>query len=417
MEDNFVILLIILFLVALACAYVLTKKKNTSIKSNESTDNTSIAISQSKTVAIRIEALPSTSIPESTKMVEVKDKKILAKIDAIAPQLADVGRQTGKIAKAAEEHGEVLYQAIIPAGEKLAQVEGKQGMVRGFFRGEKGIKGHAEFLEKTVDNSSQIMENAVSSAMNVAAMVVGQYYMAEINAQLNTLNDGISKIADFQETEYQGKVISLLNNVQASAQFQAEIIEDKQIREHEINKLNQWEKDCSDLLGQANSAINKLTTGQTSDYKQYETQLSEIQKWYDFQGILLKILIQIADLKHTLYMGHASKEYCGATIPQHIHQCEEVSYKLNEWHNQNIEKYKINLADNNRKRFGLDAFVHIIPGWIDERKKYKALPTETAEKIGRQTEASAISQDTDVKDLYKEDVRLIAKEGKIYYLP
>lgn len=44
-------------------------------------------------------------------------------------------------------------------------------------------------------------------------MVVGQYYMTQINAELGEISDGISKIYDFQDDEFRSRVFSLVAHV------------------------------------------------------------------------------------------------------------------------------------------------------------------------------------------------------------
>ena len=50
-------------------------------------------------------------------------------------------------------------------------------------------------------------------------MVVGQYYMTQINAELGQISDGISKISDFQDDEYRSRVFSLVSQLRQSLSF------------------------------------------------------------------------------------------------------------------------------------------------------------------------------------------------------
>jgi hypothetical protein len=58
----------------------------------------------------------------------------------------------------------------------------------------------------------------------------------------------------------------------------------------------------------------------------------------------------------------------------------------------------------------------MIPGWIDEEHNFRSVSKKTVKKIVAQTKGYDIPQKTDSVDLFQEDVKIIAKEGKIYYL-
>lgn len=89
----------------------------------------------------------------------------------------------------------MLYYAVIPAGEKLINSKVKGGAVRGIYHIANGIKGHDNLA--TVEAQKVIAVVANSAAMCVASMVVGQYYMSQINEELGEISDGISQIQDF----------------------------------------------------------------------------------------------------------------------------------------------------------------------------------------------------------------------------
>ena len=238
--------------------------------------------------------------------------------------------------------------------------------------------------------------------------------MSEINAQLDLINDNISKISDFQDAEYRGKVIALITNVQSSSQFQFEIVENSEMRLQEISKLNQYETTCAELLAQANVIIEKFTKKDTPDFASYEKDLIEIQKWYEYQQALLSILAQISELKYTYYLGQATMEYCSSVVCKCFEQSLTVSHQLNTWHDTNVNKFQIDISNNTRKRFGWDKIIHIVPSWIDEQYKLNALSENTVKRIEQQM-CEPVKQNC--FDVYSEDVKLISKDGKVFYLP
>lgn len=408
MEIIFILLAVI---VIVSLIYVIGKRRN--MEQNDITSE-ELSITNSNQLSISFSELPISAINNDTELVEIQDKRMLARINETMPELVRVAKNTSEVIQKAQNHGEVVYQAIIPAGEKLIKVRGKTDKYRGLIKGEKGIKDHVQLSKKTIDNGAQIAENAVSSAMNVASMVVGQYYMSEINAQLDIINDNITKISDFQDAEYKGKVIALITNVQTSSQFQFEIVENDEMRLQEIAKLNQYENTCAELLAQANVIIEKFSKKDTTDFASYEKDLIEIQKWYEYQQALLGILAQISELKYTYYLGQATMEYCSSVVCKCFEQSLKVSRCLNAWHDTNVNKYQIDISNNTRKRFGWDKIIHIVPSWIDEKYKLKALSENTVKRIEQQM-SEPVKQNS--FNIYSQDVKLISKDGKVFYLP
>lgn len=361
---------------------------------------------------VRLEQLPVTAIPENLELVEIKDHRVLARIDNLVPDLLQAGNAARN---AVQANGQVLYQAIIPAGAKLADSRDMAGAVRGIYHGADGIQGHANLV--AVNNGANVVSNAAASAMGVASMVVGQYYMTQISAELNDINTGISKIADFQNNEYKSRVFALVAQIQKIAQFQVDILENEELRSSEINNLNRWETECAELLGQANLSLEDYSKLSNFDYPKYEKLLPEINNWYTYQNLLLELLVKISELRHTLHLGVVSVEQCCALIPTYEKQVNIAQAQLSAWHHTQIQRFGIKVEDGKIKRAGLDGFIHLIPGWINEEHKYRPISKKTVKQIISQTNDHSVLPAKEAIDLFQEDVRIVAKEGKLYYLP
>ena len=154
---------------------------------------------------IRLEQLSLEEIKDTDKLIEIKDENLLARIDNLVPDLLQAGNAANN---AIQANGEVLYQAIIPAGAKLANSRDMEGAVRGIYHGVDGINGHANLV--AVDNTANIATNIAASAMSVASMVVGQYYMAQISSDLNKVNKGLNRITNFKIKNIKVKYLHLL---------------------------------------------------------------------------------------------------------------------------------------------------------------------------------------------------------------
>ena len=120
-------------------------------------------------------------------------------------------------------------------------------------------------------------------------MVVGQYYMTQINAELGAISDGISEIQNFQDNEYRSRVFSLLAHVKKIADFRTEILENNELRISKINQLDSLEEECTQLLGQANLTLAGFAKKTNLDYEEYEKVVGNAQNWFMYQKSLLDV--------------------------------------------------------------------------------------------------------------------------------
>lgn len=311
-----------------------------------------------------------------------------------------------------------LYQAVIPNDAVLTKSKDMEGAVRGYYHGANGIKGQANFVPKDPNMGDGLAAmNIANAAMGVASMVVGQYYMTQINNQLDSITAGIDKIAGFQDNEYKSKVYALVAEIQKSSTFQVEIMENEELRNRELAHLKYLEHECAQLLGQANLTLQDYSKKSELDYEKYEKYVSEANSWYRYQQILLEIMGKIGELTYALNFGAVSKENCYAMYLPYAKQAESALVMLNDWHKVNGAKLEIDVESNRRKRQGIERLFMNIPALFNEELHYKSISEQTAEMINRQTFGTAQVKPADEKDLFQEDVRLVVKEGKLYYLP
>lgn len=397
------------------------QKEQTSIK--ESTINSSeVAITNSEhlnELIIQTEMLPTEYELDENKLVEVKDRKVLAHVNNLIPGLIQIGNAANNAIQAAQANNEVVYRAILPAGAKLVNSKDMGNAFRGFFRGADGIRGHANFMAVEAQKGTEIVANTASAAMGVAAMVVGQYYMEQINNQLGEINDGISKISDFQDNEYRSRVFSLITHVKEIAKFQVEILENNDLIYGKITQLDRLEEECTKLLGQANLTLADYTKKNMNDFKVYEGDVQDIHKWFSYQKTLLDILYKISDLRYTLQLGSVSREQCGAILQVYSQQVVDTQSRLTTWHQDIWKILNIELEESRRKRRGFDGAIHYVPGLINKKLNFREIDQDTVAMIGLQVSGTndfQVPKQTQT-ELYQEDVQLISKNGKVYYLP
>lgn len=134
-----------------------------------------------------------------------------------------------------------------------------------------------------------------------------------------------------------------------------------------------------------------------------------------YQKSLLDVLYRISELRYTLHLGSVSREHCASLLPTYTKQVVAVQTRLTEWHKKTAERLQIDVSAERRKRDGFDGVVHSIPGVFKENLNFRPIEKSTAKIIKMQSASN--TYEYDLSDLYADDVRIISKNGKIYYLP
>lgn len=408
-----VAILIVLIGVVIACFFMFKKDRNIAKQPSR------LANKKWTDLSIKFEDLPELTDIENASLVEINDKQVLARIDNAIPGALKAVANAGAVHnyQQAVKNAGKLYQVIIPKGAKLADSQAMEGAVRGIFHGPDGIQGHANLVpvDGNMGNGLAMM-NVANAAMAVAAMVVGQYYMTQISEQLGEINEGLGKISSFQDNEYLSKIYAIIAEIQTCSQFRVEIIENDDQRNRELDHLKRLEHECAELLGQANLTLKGFEKKTGLNYPDYEKLVTEAEKWYQYQQILLQLIQKIAELTYTLYLGGISKEHCYSKVLPYIKQADDALASVEAWHKKNCKSLEIDLEKGRRHRQGFDDVLHFLPSLIDDNHQYRRISRSTVKMISDQSRGQRALAD-EGPDLYREDVRLIAKDGKLYYLP
>lgn len=358
-----------------------------------------------ETQAVSFEKLSALTEAEEAALVEIKDPRLLAKIDnALSGTLQILGN-----AGALEE-----YRQAVKAAGKLYRAILPKGAVRGI----QAIKSPTGLVPVEGNPVSGLAAmNVASAGMSASAMVVGMYYMKQVNDQLGQIGGELDRIAAFQDREYQSRVYALVAQVQKCSQFQAEILESEELRKRELDHLKSLEQECAQLLGQANLTLKEYEKKTGLDYAGYEKLVAEAQVWYQYQQVLLDVMLEIGELSYALNLGAVSRENCSAMFLPYARQADEALEALKAWHEKTGAALEIDLDENRRRRQGVEGFFMNIPAIFNQKLHYRDLPERTASMIAKQSAGqhnAALQQET---DRFQKDVCLIVKDGKLYYLP
>lgn len=399
---------------ALIIAIIVIKHISKNNKIDNQTNNYSITEETDCLPSFSFEIMPESEIIDENKLIEINDKHLLAKIDNVIP---NAGRavQNLKAADALNKTGE-LYQVIIPQGANLDHSRAMEGALRATFRDvPNNIQGQANLVKADCAVLASQGANVANAVMNVGSMVVGQYYMSEINNKLEDINSSIKSIDDFQNDEYKSKIMALGADVKKISEYEAETLEKEEVRKRTLDKLGGLESEAIQLLGQANLKLERYNKTNI-DFKEYEKQTKEADIWYWYQQILMSILYEIDNLTYTLYMGMEPKEKCFKLFNEYNGLSENVLVKLNHWHENVANQLQIDIDESKRRREGFKWLANNFDVINDWDLTYKTMNGSIVKMITNQSSGTVLTNHED-NDLFQNDVRLIKKEGKIYYYP
>lgn len=401
------------------------KKKVTSDISKEVVPviNSEISESDSNFLSLmpKFEILPEDVSVEQDKVHEISDKIVINRLNKLVPQIVNGYKQFAD-KKVVEHIKEIentkLYQIIIPEGAKLYKSKDLAGAFRGGYSVNGQLAGQANLVPVTIGNARDLssMADTTATVMNIASLVVGQYYMSEINDKMEKMLGNLDKIADFQQMEFKARILALISKVGKISQFNAEIIENEEIRKRTLDNLSRHEDEATELLQQVNLSIEHLVSKNTSnDFEQYKENTYEFDKLITYQQYLLSILEEIGRLVYLLNMGMTSSEYCYSSFNNYIKQSTGARNQLVNWHKNKIKQFEIDLKKKRYAKQGYEAFFVPLTMWINNDWKYNELSKSVVTKIEKQS-SNSLNFKNLTNDLLNKETKIISKNGKYYYL-
>lgn len=365
-----------------------------------------------KGLSVLMETLPSVREIDRDKLIEITDPTILARVDSLVPTIGMTGINIGNAVK---QSSETLYKVVLTGGGQLVDSRAIAGAKRAITMGKDGIAEHANLFEVKPDSLGKVL-NVGTSALNVASMIVGQYYMQQVDTKIAAISICVKEISETLEIEYKSKVASLIESVYNASKYQIANISNEELREHEISNVQELRKDCQTLLNHAEEKLGLLIAEKYGEYKDYENAIKEIEKWRQYQAILIQLLYQINTLDFALYLGRKTKEHCFGSFEIHKDKEETLHNAIVAWHNEQCDLLKIDVNEAKRKQTGLLGLLEKPIGLINKELLYKQIEKETVRLIKLQT-SDLFQTDTSASNCFEEDVEIYIMDGKKYYLP
>lgn len=388
-------------------------KKRKQNKEIGDTSTQSLAINDAdKGLEVVLESLPTTFDETQGHLVKITEPSVLARIDAVIPAASVAGTS---VAKAVGSTGETLYKVVLKNGGQLVDSRTVAGAKRAIIMGKNGIAEHANLLEVNPSELGKVA-NVGATVFSVASIIVGQYYMQQIDSKIGAISDELKGIASTLDIQYRSQAASLIESVYNISKFQMDTIANEELRLRELDNIQELRKDCQTLLNQAEAEIETILGTEQPTYDGYVSTIKKIEKWSRYHSILVQVLAQINELDFALSMGAKTKEHCYGSFGLHAKKLDEIHTQILSWHKEQCEHLQIDIDEERRKNTGFFAKLLEKPiTAIKEKWMYKSLDKETVDLIKSQTaEMQQLSYDTE--NPFAEDVEIVVQGDKKYYL-
>lgn len=368
-------------------------------------------------ITIPIELLPATTQIEEKSLFEITDCTVIARISELIPFTSQTGTRMLANNALNSLKGTELIKMDIPFS-KLTKSKDVAGAARGYIHGGKGVAAQANLtkVDMTKVTKATTVANGVANVMNVGSLVVGQYYMSEISSKLETMAKSIDKIGDFQDREFKSRILSVITLVGEITQFSSEIMENDDQRALKLSALENLKATATELLGQVNITISDITQKYPNpNYDDYQSKVEDFKVLVEYQNVLVAVLSEVSKLTYLLGKGSISTERSYEVYSKYLGQSQQTRTLLGQWHDKQVAALRIDLNKERISKVGFEAVISAPLGLIDDRFKFKALKQNLASEISTQAKHSLVNS-AKPKQVYDEDVKIIMKDGKYYYL-
>lgn len=189
------------------------------------------------------------------KMTDIENKPGIKKLELTSSQKIQIGGLMQQLpAVVAANALSNMYMVRFPAGIPNALTPLKQGGFSTMVKGENGrIAGTASLY-------SVEAQAAVLGAFNAMSIVSGQYFLAQINSELKTMNQNIDKILEFLYGDKKAELISEVSFVKSAYQNYSSIMEHEQQRFATLVSLQEAKKvamkDIEFYMSDLDSTVN-----------------------------------------------------------------------------------------------------------------------------------------------------------------
>lgn len=379
------------------------------------TEQISYNLSDDENLVVTLEQLPLSYNKE--RLVKIDSKEVIASLSSLTNVSTTLVTNKAMLNSIKQIRSSNLYKVKLPAGAKLVNSREIKDNYRGFFRDSNHIRGHAnleQFNYNDVTKGADIATK-VGAVMAISSLLVGQYYMNEINNKFISLSNDINKISGFQDREYQSKIYNLIHFIQISSKYSDKLIMDRESKNRQLSLLDGYFKDATQLLNQANLTILE-NLNKNSNFKDYEAITNEIDKYLKYQQTLLIALTEMTKLNHILSLGMDNESYFSEISLRHINDANSIKSDIVKWHKHKIKLYEIDLKNKQVTKKNIQGLISKVTSIIDDKYKYTKLDDNFIRTIKSQLKDNAFSNSLLINP-YEVETEIVYIDNEYYYVP
>ena len=360
-----------------------------------------------------------TLIPsEENKIIDNDIKKAISIIDNYAPKTILMSHNIENASKLLNNK-RVFFSAAKKGTENM-QTVGNSGkvygsqMVKDTSTNRMLYNKQTQFTKEETLIKSAGKDALVNAGFNAASMVVGQYYMNEINNKLDTIQHDIKGMSNFLDSKYQSNLLQIISKMKEIIENKVEILNNSYSRDKRYDEVLSLESESAKLLGQANEMIRKYIENEDIEYKNYEKNMKEIHLWFIRQQILQQLLLEIGNLRYVLAYGNETSKLSHTQYNNYLIQTNSINSKLENWHKINCEKFGVNKEEHKRKA-NFYAIRKNTIGRINEEWAYTKLEENLENIINSQINIKKLLPYKNNKQ--NEKIKIQKYKGEYYNLP
>lgn len=347
---------------------------------------------------------------EKNKIIDSKVKSAISMLDNSIAKTTIVGKNLGTASKALSNN-RAFFSTTRKGTENMMKVKGSNELY-----GTQMINGkfskNTKFLNEDKMMANMGKDALVNAGFSAASMVVGQYYMSEVNDKLENIQHDVNEIANFLDTQFQAKLLYIISKIEEVLENRNDILNNHFSRDKRYDEISRIEENCVELLTQANASIVKNLKDDL-DYKNYEKNIKDIQMWSVRQQILMRLLEEIGNLRYILANGNETSKSAHSQYNKYLIHTNKVNKQLDSWHKTYCEKFGISRAEHRRKANFFEIRKKTI-GKINEKWAYNKLDESIETMIDDQMNIKELLPYS--KDKQDKNIKILKKNGEYYNL-
>lgn len=370
---------------------------------------------------------------------QIVSEQGLTKLNSMANSTEIVNKQGVQLFVLFDKNGQQLSSA-----KGLTQVKDEKSMFRGIFRKKGKISGHVKLkpvdardAAQQVNTAKSALTSKLATSMQLASVVVGQYYMSEVSEKLSQINDELHALRRYHQTEILAKLGTMRESLDVLANNQTELLADEQIRNNYLLKIDGIKTELATINNQSLLQINGVVDRAPKNEQQFIKDVNELDYWKQISVITTNILIFASELEYIYGVGALSRKTVTELVSSAKDKNEEADSNIAEYLHMSALKFELTsksasgrLQRQNDKFSKLPAPAAVkkvatnLAVFISERADYGLNFSMSDEKLEaivpaleRITESETIDLKVDrIANEMNEDVNLLVTDGMMYYV-